>query len=556
MTHRNSSWGVPFIFFVFGLFSILSATASAPAAVIHVPADQPTIQAGIDAAVNGDTVLVADGTYTGPGNRDISFGGKAITVRSEFGPDNCIVDCQGSETEQHRGFIFQTGIGRDSILQGFTIRGGDMGLFEFGGGVECSGGASPTILDNIITENRAYFGAGIDVGSGSPLIAGNWIEANVAMDHYDNLGVGGGICCGGSPEIVGNIISGNLSGVMGGGVCCLGNEEIQLVNNLIVSNQVQLNGSTTLAANGGGIGCLGSTVTVANCTIAMNMVHDPEGNGYGGGLCHGPPMWDPQFTNTTVTVENSIIFGNSADFGDQCHVGYSTTGPCTLSLAFSDVEGGEAAVNVESGILQWGVGMIDSDPFFTTGPLGDWYLSQTAAGQPADSPCLDSGGEAAGLICYDDGSGTICLDELTTRTDRGLDAGTVDMGYHYPPAGSVTARLECSPSSGVLPFITSMEVELANRFVDQRRRIAGRIDIELANGDLVTNWRAGYTNVNGGESYVSSWNQNIPALLSLVGYNLFTVQAMDVTPAPWNQPPYPPAGDILMDNCTVRGLKP
>ncbi len=50
-------------------------------------------------------MLVADGIYTGEGNRDIDFLGKAITVRSENGPESCIIDCQGSEADPHRGLL-------------------------------------------------------------------------------------------------------------------------------------------------------------------------------------------------------------------------------------------------------------------------------------------------------------------------------------------------------------------------------------------------------------------------------------------------------------------
>jgi hypothetical protein len=79
------------------------------------------IQEGIDTAVNGDTVLVLAGVYTGPGNRDLDFGGRSILVRSENGPGSCAIDCQGSSGDRHRAFHFRNGETSDAAVPADTV---------------------------------------------------------------------------------------------------------------------------------------------------------------------------------------------------------------------------------------------------------------------------------------------------------------------------------------------------------------------------------------------------------------------------------------------------
>jgi hypothetical protein len=97
----------------------------------------------------------------------------------------------------------------------------------------------------------------------------------------------------------------------------------------------------------------------------------------------------------------------------------------TINISYSNVKGGKASVHVDpNGTLNWGWGMIDANPLFVQGPNGFFYLSQVAAGQPADSPCVDAGAGPAS---------NYGMDIYWTRTDGVTDSGIVDMGFHYGP---------------------------------------------------------------------------------------------------------------------------
>jgi len=87
--------------------------------------DFATIQEAIDFAAGGDVILLADGVFTGTGNRDIDFKGKALTLRSASGHrDFCIVDAEGILGVPLRCFDFQSAEGNDSVVRDITIRGG------------------------------------------------------------------------------------------------------------------------------------------------------------------------------------------------------------------------------------------------------------------------------------------------------------------------------------------------------------------------------------------------------------------------------------------------
>lgn len=143
----------------------------------YVPSEFSTIQAAIDASIDWGEVIVADGTYTGFGNKDLNLRGKEIKVYSENGPQNCIIDCQNDG----RGFIFQSGETSSSIIEGFTIIQGELFGSSLGGGV-VSNFSGPTIRNCSISNNTADCAGGIDIRDSSLVLDDVTITNNTTHD--------------------------------------------------------------------------------------------------------------------------------------------------------------------------------------------------------------------------------------------------------------------------------------------------------------------------------------------------------------------------------------
>jgi hypothetical protein len=267
------------------------------------PADFNNIQAGIDDANDGDVVVVAPGTYTGPGNRDIDFLGKAITVRSTDPNDpnivaSTIIDCNGTETEPHRGFKFHNGEDANSVLAGLTIINGyapeefvwDLWI-SFGGAIFCYD-AGPTITKCTISRNKAH-----------------------SDDDSYHLGGGGGICCLGenlTMTITDCYINENTAVAYGGGILC----EPSTLHGYCVVTTSNCTITKNSACVGGGICSRNGTTMITDCTIQDNSASVDGGGVYAG--------WE--------TITNCSITGNTAGRdGGGINSGSPTITNCIIS---------------------------------------------------------------------------------------------------------------------------------------------------------------------------------------------------------------------------------
>lgn len=244
--------------------AVLAAGGPSHATVIDVPADQPTIQAGIGAATNGDTVLVAPDTYS----ETIDFVGKPIVVGSLYLTTgdpayvaSTIIDGGGTAGPLAS---FTSGEDSLSVLVGFTLRHGS--AFR-GAGILCEY-SSPRITDCAIHSNEALNdGGGIYARECGPIVENCRVEGNTAVSHS---GGGFGVRLG-SPRITGCAFIRNLAHEEGGAIFC------EDASPVITDNVIDDNTSTVTYAGG---------IMSRNCTavVARNVISNNDTNGIGGGL--------------------------------------------------------------------------------------------------------------------------------------------------------------------------------------------------------------------------------------------------------------------------------
>ncbi len=409
---------------------------------IFVPDDYTKIQDAINAALDGDTIVVRPGTYV----ENIDFSGKAITVQSEQGAAVTTID--GNQA----GCVvtFQGGEGLDSVLEGFTVTNGS-GTWHMsytgGGGIYCET-SSPTITNNTISNNTANGrGGGIYCYAGSPAITKNTITGNVADNSIggglffsksspaiinntfsDNRADWGGAIyfSNASPTIANNTISGNTAYFYGGGISFSGSSPI-ITGNTISGNTAKPGISSKACAGGihfynstpiitnniisdnkadiaGGIYCDWSTPVITNNTISGNTAHD-----FAGGIWLSSP--------TPTYITNTILWGNVAPLDPEI------CGKITL-VTYCDIKGG------------WpGTGNIDADPLFLDPANGDFHI-------PFDSPCRSAGDRNAPNLPGSDFEG-----DPRTGLFAFPDIGADEFHTHFYVNGTVS---QGSSATGVI----------------------------------------------------------------------------------------------------------
>jgi hypothetical protein len=366
----------------------------------------------LDAASDGDTILIADGTFSGEGNTGIQWDAtnRHLVIKLEKGWEHCIIDCM----EEDRGFVLNHGQDHRDVIDGLTITGGS--VLGAGGAIYISS-ASPVIKNCLLINNSAlgyhdnsYSGCGgaiMVLNECDPLILGNIIRDNIA----DNLGGGLLFAEFASGELANNVIETNRAlDHYGGGIALWNNASPGIINNLVfINSSGGVNGG-----RGGGIYLDNSNAKLTNNTIVFNYTNgDTYGDGSGGGIFIGD--W------ASPVIENSIIW-------------YNRSGASSRNIYFDPMEWLDISYcNVEVDLghifeLEPHTNM-DAPPAFTDTLNGNFQLKW-------GSPCINMG---------DTDTSGLNLPSMDLAGNQRIYEGRIDIGayeFNQPLSSSTVNRTE------------------------------------------------------------------------------------------------------------------
>lgn len=415
-----------------------------------------TIQQGVDAALESDTVRILDGIYTGPGNRDITLQGRDITIASMNGPGACILDCQLAG----RAFLIQQGESLETRIEGLTVRGARAPQFSVGGGAVWISSPGATFRDCVFESCRAIRqGGAILAEDGSEVRIEGCVFRNNRVDLPGFGSAEGGAVAAFAPlTLVACRFEGNSAQTNAGALWIAGSAGASISHCQFLDNIAEDFGGGAIQSEMQPADPLVDRLYLDNCLFAGNRA------GRGGALEFISPHSRIEISNSTlagnhagqcggaltafydndIVIVNSILWGNTAGTGSQVCLQFSGN---TLAVGNSTLEGGQAGVVLGGSSLHWGAGNLAGDPRFTdpdgpdldpsTGIDGDYRPMPGSpvidAGDftrvPADRGDIDGDGNTSEQTPWDLDLSPRIVDD-PTAPNTGFGPPWVDMGAY------------------------------------------------------------------------------------------------------------------------------